>query len=443
MNSPQQTQSLSDGTSKVDHHVVNERVAIYTEDFARQPHAYYDYMRQKYGTLAPIWIDEDVPATLVIDYETAKKIQYDSSHFRSDPRAWQQNLTDRFPGRRFDFLPMVEWRPNALRSNGDSPEHQRYRAATNFALDGIDQFALINRVEEDAHDLINSFCVDGASREKPLDLIKNYIDPLSFRILNMMHGSNDVIMAQIAKASADLFEGQDTAETNAQFGKAFGDLITLKREELSYQHANQLPLNEDIVSRFIRHPSELSDEEIAHQLVTCLSAGTQLISDLASSAMVLLLRPTESGLPLSNQAAVNAVRVNDPPLANYLITYPTNPINLDGVWLPANEPILISMAACMSDPQHRRSDQQHAHGDLLTVGWNISGGIGPHQCPGAAQNASNRIVDGILSYIFDIVPEIELAVPPEYLEYRQGPFARGLKALPVTFPPTPAAPLNR
>lgn len=396
------------------------RVPIYDWGFAQNPHRYYEFMRDQYSDrpLIPVWIAEGIPATLVIKYETARRILHDPAHFAADPRSWQAKLpTDR----RLDFLPMVEYRSNALRSNGDSPEHKRYREATQFALSKVNQFALLDRLEVEAHDLINEFCTAGATPDQPLDLIGHYVSQLTFRMLNYMVGSPPEIMARIAKASADLFEGQDTAKTNAELGSALLDLITLRREHPG----------DDITTRLIEHESELTDEEIAQQLVTCLSAGSQIPADLGGSVIALQLATPMLERPLT-RTAINKVLVTNPPLANYQLTYPKQPIAIDGVWLPADEPVIVSLAACTSD---RRMDI----GDYSSDGWHAGFGFGPHECPHQAQTISVGIVEGLVDWLFDILPEIQLAVPYESLVWRPGPFARGIQVLPVTFPATPRA----
>lgn len=76
---------------------------------------------------------------------------------------------------------MIEWRPNALRSNG--AEHTRYRTATSDALAGVNLYTLRSTVERAALPLVNSFCETGSA-----DLIGRYILPLVFVVLNELIG---------------------------------------------------------------------------------------------------------------------------------------------------------------------------------------------------------------------------------------------------------------
>jgi hypothetical protein len=47
------------------------------------------------------------------------------------------------------------------------------------------------------------------------------------------------------------------------------------------------------------------------------------------------------------------------------------------------------------------------------------------------------IAQDAIDQLLDALPEIRLAVPPDQLTWRPGPFHRALTALPITFPPSP------
>ncbi|WP_181063584.1 hypothetical protein [Nocardia nova] len=57
------------------------------------------------------------------------------------------------------ILPMLEWRPNALRNTG--PEHARFRAANVAAIGRVDLHTVHTVVEQIVTPLINSFSADG------------------------------------------------------------------------------------------------------------------------------------------------------------------------------------------------------------------------------------------------------------------------------------------
>ncbi|MGQ4601537.1 cytochrome P450 [Nocardia sp. R6R-6] len=396
----------------------SDRVPLYSAEFAADPHAAYYEMRRRYGSLVPIEIYPGVPATLVIGYQTAVRILSDPDHFPADPRRWQEKVPDDLP-----ILPMVEWRPNALRSVG--LEHLRYRKATNDALEKVDQHELHEMVERAAAALIAQFPTVGDEYERTADLISIYVQPLVCTVLNEILGCPPEIGQAIAAASAALFDSTDTETVNNMFGQAFLKLVEIKRIEPG----------DDVATRLV-HDSEakLTDEELIHQFVTCFSAGMEPGQNLIANSLLLMLTDSrftgnELGF-IPTSAVVDEILAMDPPLANYCITYPRQPILVDGVWLPANEPVITSMAACSNDPRMNT-------GDYAGNGWNLGWGAGPHQCPKHARSAAHRIAVDAIDELLDSVPELRLAVPAAELEWRPGGFHRALAELPVVFPLDP------
>jgi hypothetical protein len=96
------------------------RIPLHSPEFSADPHRVYREMRRRYGSLAPVELAPDVPATLVIGYSTAVRILNDPEHFPTDPRAWQKNVPADCP-----ILPLLEWRPMASRSAGTAALHRQ------------------------------------------------------------------------------------------------------------------------------------------------------------------------------------------------------------------------------------------------------------------------------------------------------------------------------
>ncbi|MCP2288666.1 cytochrome P450 [Nocardia amikacinitolerans] len=390
------------------------RVPLYTEEFAADPHSAYRQMRRRYGSLVPVELSPGIPATLVIGYHTALRILNDPEHFPADPRAWQQNVPGECP-----ILPMLEWRPNALRSAG--LEHTRYRQANLAAVSEVDLHAMHATIEKVAVPLINAFCADGAA-----DLISQYAFPLAFAVLNEMLGCPADIGQQVATGMAAIFEGVNADKGNAMLTDALLELTTRKRKEPG----------DDIVSRLLGHPAGLDDVEMIHQLVTLYGAGIEPEQNLIINTLLLMLTDDRFagnllGGSLSTRDALDEVLFTDPPMANYCVSYPKQPILIDGAWLPAHQPVVISMSACNNDPAIDAGDYTDNRSHLA---WSA----GPHACP--AKSAAYLIAQDAIDQLLDALPEMRLAVSVDQLTWRPGPFHRALVSLPVTFPKSP--PLN-
>ncbi|SUD49563.1 Cytochrome P450 107B1 [Nocardia otitidiscaviarum] len=393
------------------------RVLLWLEDFAADPHLVYEDMRERYGALAPVELAPGVAATLVIGYHTAVRILNDPDHFPADPRRWQQSVPGDCP-----VLPMMGWRPNPIRSAGD--EHRRYRSAATAALDRIDLHALRGVVEKIAVEQINGFCAHGSA-----DVVRQYAFPVVFGTLNAVLGCSPEISERAATGLAAMFAADaDATEGNQILGAALLDLIAAKRATPGA----------DVTSWLIQHPVALDDNEVLHQLVLLYAAGISPPQHLIATTLLLMLTANRFGGELlsgtlSTRDAIDEVLFNDPPMANYCITYPRQPVLVDDVWLPAHQPVVISMAACNNDPAIRSGAEQ-VTGNRAHLAFSL----GPHACP--ARSMGYMIAQEAIDQLLDALPDLALAVPLEELTWQPGPFHRALEALPVTFPPSSPIP---
>ncbi|WP_330230123.1 cytochrome P450 [Nocardia sp. NBC_00508] len=388
-----------------------ERVSLHSPEFAADPHRAYRDMRYRYGSLAPVELAPGVPATLVLDYRTAVRILHDPQHFPADPRTWQASVPAGCP-----VLPVLEWRPNAMRSAG--AEHARYREANTASINAVDLHALHATVERIAVPLINTFCTAGSA-----DLVSQYAFPLAFEVINALLGCPPEIGQEVAAATAAVFDGVDAEAGNRMLGTALLRLLELKRAEPG----------DDITTRLLQHPADLDDAEVIHQLVVLYGAGIEPLQNLIVNSLVLILSDDRFGGhvlggSLSTRDALDEVLFTDPPMANFSVTYPRQPILIDDVWLPAHQPVVISFAACNNDPAI--SVENHG-GNRSHLAW----GAGPHACP--ARSPAYLIGQDAIDQLLDALPELRPAVPVHELTWRPGPFHRALTALPVVFPATP------
>ncbi|WP_367667014.1 cytochrome P450 [Streptomyces sp. DG2A-72] len=384
---------------------------MYTPEFAADPYLIYAQMREQHPTLAPVYLDPDAPATLVIGYQTAVEILHDPVRFPADPRVWQQSIPAHCP-----VLPMLEHRPNALRNSG--PVHARYRAANTSALDQVRLPGLQAMVQRIAIPLINDICEAGQA-----DLLTQYAQPVAFKALNAILGCPPEIGRRVAQGMAAIFDGVNAEAGNVMLSEALSELVDLKRRHLGM----------DVTTGLLTHPAQLNQPELIHQLVTLYGAGIEPEQNFIANTLRLILsdeRYSGDALrgSLSVRDALDELLRVDPPLANYCVSYPPRPEEVDGIVLPAHQPVVISMAACNNDPAVM-SDEQAGNRAHLT--WSL----GPHACP--AQPLAYLVAQVAIEEIVDALPEMELAVPAGHLTYRPGPFHRSLTGLPVRFPPSP------
>ncbi|WP_328436893.1 cytochrome P450 family protein [Nocardia puris] len=394
------------------------RIRLQDPSFAQDPHTYYAAMRRDYGSLVPIELADGVEATLVIAHSTAVRILNDPVHFPADPRIWQASIAPTCP-----ILAMVEYRRNALRSAGAA--HERYRGATNYALAAIDLHSIRPLVARHATLLINHFSPRGRA-----DLLTDYFLPLVFSTLNALLGCPDDIGGRVAAASAAMFEAVDTGTVNETLETALGSLIDLKAARPA----------SDVVTRLLDGPAALDREEITQALVTFYAAGIEPQLNLAANALRTMVTDDtysgEHGLAQTVMHAVEATLGADPPLANYCLSYPLQPQLVDNIWLPAHQPVVISMAAASTDPAITGGASRSSAG-----GWHLGFSTGPHGCPEIARRMGMLIAEAGIENLLAAIPDLRLAVHPDELSWRPGPFHRALAAFPVVFDPAHPMPI--
>ncbi|MGW4369279.1 cytochrome P450 [Nocardia takedensis] len=397
---------------------IGARIALYGEEFAADPHAIHEYMRAHYGAVVPVAIAPDMPATLVIGYRAAREVLNAPEKFPADPRMWQRGVPADHPLR-----PMLEYRANALRSTG--AEHARYRTAINVALADLDVNALRAQVRRAAVRQINSFCGRGRA-----ELIGDYARPLVFSMLNDLLGCSPRTGARIAAAIGRMFDGTDTAEINTDLAAALNSLVTSK----------QGGFGRDVTSRMLAH-GELGIDEICQQLLTVYSAAIEPVTNLIVNTVALVLGDERFTNSLIRPAlgighAINEILTTDPPMAAHCVTYPPQRRQIEGVWVPAHRPVIISMTACNRDPA------VVAGGELLSNGyaggpsgsWGMAFGSGPHACPVMGRNLGYYVAFDAITELLDCLPELR----PTSTErvWRPGPFHRAMAHFEVQFPPT-------
>ncbi|MGF6889150.1 cytochrome P450 [Nocardia sp. GAS34] len=367
-------------------------------------------MRGQFGALAPVELAPGVPATLVLDYRTAVRILYDPERFPADPRVWQSTVGADCP-----VLPIMRWRPVASRSTATA--HVRYRQVVVATLDAVDLFDLHQTVETTALSVIDEF-----SRVGTADLVSQYAFPLTFAVVNALLGCPAEIGQRVVHGMAALLDCERAESGYTEIIEALSELVALKRT---------VP-GDDIVTRMLHHSAALDDAEIIEEVMELYGGGIEPLQNLICNALLLMLTDERFGGgvvdgSLLTRDAIDEVLFTNPPLTNFCISYPRQPILLGGVWLPAHQPVLISIAACNGDPALGRI------GDYTGNRSHLAWSAGPHTCP--ARSVAYLTAQDAIDQLLDVLPEISLAVTAEQLEWRPGPFHRSLRALPVEFPP--------
>ncbi|WP_371791747.1 cytochrome P450 [Streptomyces sp. NBC_01471] len=389
--------------------------------FQTDPTQLYREMRRAHGPVAPVLLDGDVPAWLVLDYRELHQVTADPVLFSRDSDLWNQ--WDRIPDD-WPMLPMIgRKQPSILYTVGE--RHRERAGMIGDALESVDPFELRRIAEQFADELINSFCGRGET-----DIIGQYAMLLPVRVLARLYGFPDDEGPALVKAMNDMIDGRELALAGAQYlGQSMANLLAIR----------QVSPAEDVASHMLGNEAGFTVEEIAQDLMVMMAAGHQPTADWIGNSLRLMLTDDRFAASLSGgrhsvAEAMNEVLWEDTPTQNVAGRWASRDTHLGGRHIQSGDMLLLGIAAANADPQVRTD------GSALTGGNNafFSFGHGEHRCPFPAQEIAEVIARTGIEVILDRLPDVDLAAPGESLTQRPSPWLRGLSTLPVTFTPVPA-----
>ncbi|MEO3781997.1 cytochrome P450 [Actinocorallia sp. B10E7] len=386
-----------------------ERVKMYDAQFAADPAGVYEMLRSRYGDYAPVELAPGVPATLVLGYDAALGVLRDPGTFPKDPRRWQQTMPPDCP-----VMLVMGYRPNVLYTDGS--EHARFRRTITDAFERVPPAAMREYIEQSADVLIDGFAADGEA-----DLCAQYGVRLPLLVFNRLFGCPPDIADRLVRGLIAMAELVDAEKGGAMFTQAARDLVALKR----------VSPGADLTTWMVEHPAGLTDEELGDQIGLLMATGTEPVSNLITNALHLLLSDDRfagdlSGGSLPVEDALDEVLWTDPPIANFGFTYPVRDVERDGYVMPADQPVGIAYKAVNTDPSKNTGQRvgNRAH---------LAFSAGAHTCP--AKNPARSMASIAIEKLLDRLPDLDLAISADKLQWRPGPFHRSLAALPVRFAP--------
>ncbi|TRV75482.1 cytochrome P450 [Streptomyces sp. 130] len=387
-------------------------LALYGPAFAADPQGHYRALRE-HGPLAPVRIAPDVEALLVTDYQAAIDLLRDTHTFSKDPRAWQATVPPDSP-----VLPVLGHRPTALFSDG--AVHARYRQAINDSLALIEPHVLRAEVARVARQLIGRFAATGSG-----DLIAQYARRLPMHIFVTWFGADPEDGERIVDGVAGMMNSA------ADAAAAYADLVDVVTRLVADRRARP---RRDLTSYFLAHPAGLDNDETVRQITLVMSAGNDPMTNLIGNATLHMLTDERyagslHGGAMTAHEAINEVLWRDPPLANLAAHYPRHDTEFHGVRLRAGQLVLVSYAAANSQSAPPVSDDGLRSGASAHLAWSA----GPHRCP--AKQPALLIAMTAIEQLTSLLCDAELAVAPDELIWRPGPFHRALAHLPIRFTP--------
>lgn len=400
--------------------------ALYGPRLENNPAQVYHDMREEYGPVAPVLLEGDVPAWLVLGYREAQYVT-GNPHLFGRRHSWHLASED------WSLRPYGVAASSSTHSEGDqyrqksAAVHDAITAIT--AIAAIDQFELRAHVERIADSLIDSFAGRGKA-----DLIAQYTHRIPLLVLAKLFGLPDTEAPDLVRDLAiSAAEGPEAVRANERIMSRTQRLVAEKKERPG----------PDMPSRLPAHPDVPSDETVATDLCITMSAAQRATSDWMGNALRLMLVDERFAVSLSGGRrsvgqTLNEVLWEETPVQNFVGRWATQDTQLAGRRIQAGDMLVLGLAAANTDPLVRPVSSPDTADTAAGSAGNqayMSFSHGEHGCPRPAQDVAATIAQGGIEVLLDRLPDVDLAVPPEALVWRPSMWTRGLTSLPVEFTP--------
>ncbi|MEU6769498.1 cytochrome P450 [Streptomyces sp. NPDC046853] len=394
---------------------------LYGQDVAREQRGIYDRLRKQHGTVAPVLLEGDVPAWLILGYRENRRVLENPRQFARDSRIWRDwkegRVEDASP-----LIPMLGWRPDCVSQDGEP--HRRLRGAVTDNLQALADRGVKRHVTHFANKQIDAFAEEGSA-----DLVGQYAEYLPMLVLTRLFGLPEREGRRLAESCAQVLKGgADAVAHNDRIMQILQALAERKHSEPGA----------DFTTGLLGHGAGLDDDEVLNHLrLVLITAHTTTSNLLARVLQSVLTHPSHMAGLVSGQlnmsAVVGEVMWNTPPLAVLPGRFATADLELGGRQIKEGDLIVPGLAAGNLDPEIRPDASTDLHGNQAHLAF--SGGA--HECPG--QGIGQGIIETSVSVLLHRLSGLRLAVAPEELTSTASTWEARLDRLPVEFTPQSAA----
>ncbi|MFC7892043.1 cytochrome P450 [Streptomyces sp. NPDC057381] len=379
------------------------------------PPAAYDPLRAT-RPLARITLFDGRPAWLVTGHATARRLL-------ADPRLSTDRTRDGFPA---TSARLAAVRPRRTALLGvDDPEHraQRKLVLPEFTLRRAT--ALRPRIQRIVDERLDAMTAQGP----PAELVAAFALPVPSMVICALLG--------VPYADHDFFEEQsrrllrgpgpaDVQDARDRLEAYLGELIDRKR------HSPGEGLLDDLVRKQVAE-GEFDREQLVAFAVILLVAGHETTANMISLGTYTLLghpgrlaelRADPSLLPGAVEELMRVLSI-----ADGLLRLATEDIDVDGTTVRAGDGVLFSTSVINRD--------ETVYPEPDTLDWNrparhhVAFGFGIHQCLG--QNLARAELEIALGTLFERLPTLRLAAPPQEIPFKPGDTIQGMLELPVAW----------
>ncbi|MDT0304057.1 cytochrome P450 [Streptomonospora sp. DSM 45055] len=400
----------------------DQAVRFYGPQIAVDPATLYHDMRWRFGPVAPILLDGDIPAWFVMGYREVHYVTSNPQWFARDCRRW--NVWDHVP-EDWPLMPYVGWTPSVMFAEAN--EHQRRAGALGDALDAVDRTELALICQRVADQLIDGFSGDGEA-----DLVSQYAHQIPARVIAELFGLPPADVPVLVRDILDSLDVKGNAVEAHQRVQA--------RMQQLVADAHSRP-GQDVPTRLLEHPAKLTDDEIVIDLLVLMAAAQAPTGNWIANTLRHMFVDDRFSVSLqggrsSATQALNEVLWRDTPTQNFIGRFAVQACELGGRRIQRGDMLVLGLAAANADPRVQPAEQLDSGANRA----HMSFGHGEHGCPFPAPELAEVIARNAVEVLLDRLPDVELSLPAEKLEWRPSVWMRGLYALPVDF--TPAIPVD-
>ncbi|MEV6702843.1 cytochrome P450 [Streptomyces sp. NPDC051453] len=388
---------------------------LYGPRAALDPLGIYARLRKEHGAVAPVLLEGDIPAWLVLGYRECRWVLDTPRQFSRDSRIWRDWKEGRVEATS-PLIPMLGWRPDCVSQDG--APHRRLRGAVTDSLQTVAGRGIRRHVEHFANKQIDAFADAGSA-----DLVGDYAEFLPMLVLTRLFGLPAAEGRNLAVSCAQLMKGgEDALAHNDRIMQILADLAARKRDEPGA----------DFTTGLLGHDAGLDQDEIHNHLRLVLITAHTTTSNLLARVLQLILTDASrlAGLvsgQLQVSTVVEEVMWNTPPLAVLPGRFATNDLELGGQHVKEGDLLVLGLTAGNLDPEIRPEAGVSLQGNQSHLAF--SGGA--HECPG--QNIGQAIIEVAVDRLLHRLPGLRLAVPADELTSTASTWEARLDALPVEF----------
>jgi cytochrome P450 len=392
-----------------------ELTRLFGPEAATDPYGIYERLRKEHGSVAPVLLEGDVSAWLVLGYRDNRRVLDSPRQFSRDARIWRDWWEGRIEATS-PLVPMLAWRPDCVSQDGEP--HRRLRGAVTDGLLAASGRGVRRHATYFANKQIDAFVDDGRA-----DLVADYAEYLPMLVLTRILGLPAAQGRRLVESCAQVLKGgEDAVVHNDRIMEILAELAERKRSEPG----------PDFTTALLEHHAGLDEDEVVSHLRLVLIAAHTTTSNLLARVLQLVLTDASrlSGLAggrLTVASVVEEAMWNSPPLAVLPGRFAASDLELGGHHIEEGDLLVLGLGPGNVDPEVRPDPAISVQGNQSHLAFSA----GPHECPG--QNIGLSIIEIAVDVLLHRLPGLRLAVPPEDLTSTASTWESRLDSLPVEF----------